>query len=365
MERPIVVLGLLSGSSLDGLDVALCSFEGDRPDNIKWSCSYSQTVDFPPSLLQDLKRATKMTARELFALEHQFSIFCIEVINEIKSREDIPVIDYICSHGHTVYHFPEQGWTLQIGKGATISEHTQIPCITDVRANDIALGGQGAPIAPIVEKWLIPGFDFYFNLGGITNISMHKEEGILSFDSGPCNQVMNTFMEEVGKSYDDRGKLAATGVVHDTLLQEWLSVDYLSETIPKSLDNSWVKEFFTPMAEKYQLSLQDRLATVVEFIAVQSTKDVLLLNGESKGQKRAFLTGGGAHNDFLVARLSHHLSKINVTSIKPKDDMINFKEAMMISLVGYLRIKQIPNVIPTVTGSSKATIGGAVYIPAN
>jgi len=369
MKGPITVLGLISGSSLDGLDVALCTFDISQPGDQDWKCHYTKTYEFTAPLFEGLTSATSLSAKDLMQLEHQFSLFCADVINQIQQEQDRK-IDYICSHGHTVYHFPQDGWTLQIGKGATMAELTGIPCITDVRANDIALGGQGAPVAPIVEQWLIPGLDYYFNLGGITNISSHsKDESgvdhILSFDSGPCNQVLNTFSQELGMAYDNRGMEAEKGIVHEDLLQAWLAVDYLSAPIPKSLDNTWVKEYFTPMADKYNLSVHDRLATMVEFIAIQSAKDIGILKGDNRGKQRAYFTGGGAHNDFLMQRLNRHLGEHNVFTMKPDDRMINFKEAILLSLMGYLRVKQIPNTIQSVTGASKATLGGAIYRPAS
>ncbi|MEL6390397.1 MAG: anhydro-N-acetylmuramic acid kinase [Bacteroidota bacterium] len=350
------VVGLISGSSLDGLDIALCEFDGLSPDEISWSCLRADTVPFPAELIERLRKAVDLSGRDLMSLECDFSRFCVQAVRE--SLQD-HAYDLVCSHGHTVFHHPEESWTLQIGDGAMLAEELYVPAITNVRGNDMVLGGQGAPVAPIIERWLIPGHDYYLNLGGISNLSIHKNGFITSFDSGPCNQVLNTWIAEIGLAYDDRGQLAATGKANSRLIERWAQLPYFHERAPKSLDNSWVHDVFLPLTDR-SLSLPDRLATMVSFIGVQLRRDLEMLDA---GPGSLLVTGGGAHNDFMVEAISSELQKLGISVVLPASLMIDFKEAILISLMGYLRYHQLPNTLKTVTGARKDSISGALYIP--
>lgn len=357
----MVVLGIISGSSLDGLDIALCSFKGETPGQLDWQMEVGATVSFDVSLSERLGKATSLGAKELLQLEVDFSKFCASSINDFIERDNLKV-DYICSHGHTVFHFPEDGYTLQIGKGSIIAELTGVPCIVDVRANDIAQGGQGAPVAPIVEQYLYPGYDYYFNLGGIANVSYHKEGVITSIDSCPCNQVLNHIVAQLGKAYDDKGELARNGAVSKELLAEWKKLYYFAQPFPKSMDNSWVQEVFIPIMKPHSLSHEDRLATMVEFAALQLAADCSALSGSEGGSYKGLITGGGGFNDFLVERMQAHVLAQGLALELPDNKTINFKEAILMALMGYLRIMGKDNTIPTVTGAQKPTIGGAIYL---
>lgn len=355
------VLGIISGSSLDGLDISLCSFDGLELGHIDWDMKMGTTIAFDESLSKRLGSATSLSAKELLILEVDFSKFCASAINDLVQSDDLKV-DYICSHGHTVFHFPEDGYTLQIGKGSIIAELTGVPCIVDVRANDIAQGGQGAPVAPIVEQYLYPGYDYYFNLGGIANVSFHSEEVITSIDSCPCNQVLNYVVRELGKAYDDKGELSRTGEVSHALMADWKNLNYFTLPFPKSMDNSWVQEVFIPVMQRYGLSHADRLATTVEFAALQLADDCSTLSGTKSGTYKGLITGGGGFNDYLVERMQEHVSALGLTLELPDQKTINFKEAILMALMGYLRINEKVNTIPTVTGAQKSTMGGAIYL---
>lgn len=355
------IIGLISGSSLDGLDMALCHFEGRDPGALKWSCSEATTVSFDESLVTRLATAISMNTRELLKLEVDFSEFCAKAVNDLKDHLNIK-IDYVASHGHTVFHYPEEGYTLQIGKGSILAERTGIPSIVDFRSNDVALKGEGAPVAPIVEQYLYPGHDFYFNLGGIANVSLHHGDQIVSLDSSPCNQVLNHIMNGRGKAYDDKGSLAKTGTCSNQLMKAWSELPYFSKPFPKSMDNSWVKEVFMTVIGRFELSDKDVLATMVEFTASQLKSDCKLLSdGHNIGATSGFITGGGAFNDYLIDRMKVHCADINLSLTKPDSQTVNFKEAILMALMGYLRAKGIANTIPTVTGAQSSTIGGAIY----
>jgi len=358
------ILGLISGSSLDGLDITLCDFSDDPKQNMKWSLTKASTVEFGGDLKIRLREATHLSSRDLMKLEVQFSKFCAQCVTDFIRGSDIK-IDYIASHGHTVFHYPRDGYTLQIGKGSIIAEETGIPCISDFRANDIALGGEGAPVAPIVEQYLYPGYDVYFNLGGIANFSIHSEDVIRSIDSCPCNQVLNHLIQERDLPYDDKGIIASRGVVSEVLIKAWSDLPYFGLPSPKSMDNSWVHETFIPVMKDYELTVEDRLASMVEFCAIQLTKDIRHLIGlTGRTTLRGWATGGGAFNDYLIDRMRYHFDKIGLSLDLPDEDTINYKEGILMALMGYLRVNHVSNTLPSVTGATKASIGGAVYLPA-
>ncbi len=361
MTSPTHFLGIMSGSSLDGLDIALCKFNGLDRNKLSFSVEKAVSVSFPTELYERLKSSTSLSTSDLFKLEVSFSKFCAKSVYEHMISSSLK-IDYIAFHGHTIFHFPEDGFTTQIGNGSIIAAETGIPCITDFRAKDIALGGQGAPLAPIVEHYLYPGYDLYFNVGGIANLSLHKEDCILSFDSCPCNQVLNYLSTQIGLPYDDKGSLARKGTISRALIMKWDQLDYFARPTPKSMDNSWVKEIFIEVMDKTEISREDKLATMTEFIAMRLTCDVRALIPESQRLISGFITGGGTYNEYLVERIREHMKTIPLRLVIPDEDTINFKEAILMALMGYLRVNKIQNTIPSVTGASQPTIGGAIYL---
>ncbi len=355
------IIGLISGSSLDGLDVALCHFSGKSPSAVKWSLVRTETFEFSEGLLLKLKQVSSCSVIPLKKLEVEFTEFCISAIEQFLEKVEVDV-DYIASHGHTVFHYPEDGFTLQIGSGALLAEGTGIPCISDLRSNDIALGGQGAPVAPIVEQWLYRGYDYYINLGGIANISVHSDSEIISFDSCPCNQVLNFVAQRKGMPYDKGGLLAQSGQPNSDLIRKMKTHSYFGLPAPKSLDNSWVHEEFITKYIDSDLSPEDLLASMSHFIADQLSDDLTRNIHKAHAPSQILLTGGGAHNHFLVDVLRSKL-KGNIKLVIPEKQTIDFKEAVLIALMGYLRVHKIPNIIPSVTGAKRPSTSGAMYWP--
>jgi len=354
------VLGIMSGSSLDGLDMALCSFEEAEGEGLVWDIKHTQAVSFSDELKEDLDRCSRMSVRELKKLEVDFSNFCALAIRGLNLTDSI---DYVASHGHTVIHNPEDGYTVQIGSGAIIAERSGLPCICDFRSNDMALGGQGAPVAPIVEHLLLRGYGFYINLGGIANVSAHTDTEVISWDSVPCNQVLNHYAKLLGKNYDDKGLIARSGRFHQGLKKVWMAMPYFSKPHPKSLDNDWVQGDFMTAVRKFSIEPRDVLRTMVEVCATQIAHDISSIDSSDAYLRKCLITGGGAHNDYLVERLSDLLMEHQIEVIKPSDQMIDYKEAVLMALMGYLRAEQKENTISTVTGASNDTIGGCVYRP--
>lgn len=356
------ILGLMSGSSCDGVDAAVCSFRM-HDGNLSYKLLETASFKFEDDLSLELKHAASSSAKSLNEIESKFSKFLTAQINQQFGHSQI---DYIASHGHTVLHSPADGYTVQLGSGSLIAEGTGVKTICDFRSKDIACGGQGAPLAPLADKYLFAGNDFYLNLGGIVNISYVGADKIIGYDISPCNQMLNALSSKLGKPYDDKGLEAAAGTIHTRLLDQLLSNDYLTQTYPKSLDNSWVQDNYTSPLVDHDETIQNKLCTAVEFIAICISNDLKLISKNEKIEltgKNLFCTGGGAFNDFMISRIKFHCSKLGVHTVLPADTIIEYKEAMLMSLMGYLRVQNKPNCIASVTGATKDCSGGVIYHP--
>ena len=363
MHESANILGVISGSSLDGLDFALCQFSKNR-EFLDFNLIAKGVRHFTPQLKNALSEAPKLSGWRLAKLDADFSQFCANEISSFEKEKNCR-IDFISSHGHTVFHEPSLGFTTQIGNGGLMAGLTGITTISDFRINDIALGGQGAPIAPISEKLLFTGYKYYLNLGGIANISCHGQHEIGSFDSCPCNQLLNFYAGKLGQDYDKDGDLARQGEVRQELLLHWRQNEYFDLLPPKSLDNTWVSKNYLSLFDD-SISIHDHLATSVEFITDQIVQDLrrhyLTSHENQLPEDTMFITGGGGHNLFLIEKLRTKCSQLGINIHVPPPEIIDYKEAILMSLMGYLRLTKQPNTIKTVTGASDVTIGGGVYI---
>lgn len=338
----------MSGSSLDGLDLALCDFENEHQFKLLASDSISYTKEW----VSKLRESTNLSHAELCLLEVEYTTYMASIINMFLGDHSL---EYISSHGHTLLHDPEHGFSYQLGQGAYLAGHLNAPIISEFRLQDIAKGGQGAPIAPVVEKYLLKGYDSYLNLGGICNCSIHHSDHIEAYDIGPCNQLLNALAMLLEKHYDENGALAKQGLVIDSLLRSSLEHIYYKQASPKSLDNQYVvKEFVKPFID-HSASVHDKLRTAVELICV-------IITNELEGKTTSVLvTGGGAFNVFLMSVLNEKLDAKNIKLEKPSDEIIEFKEAILMALMGYLRVNQKVNVFSSVTGATSDTIAGSIY----
>lgn len=351
---PTSVLGVMSGSSLDGLDLALCKFEINQNEPIKWKLLDTSSISIPDELVEQLQKSPSLDALSLLELHTAFGTWAGHVIKNCAIQNSWSP-ELLAFHGHTVFHFPEKAVSFQLGHGAALSEATEWPVIVDLRSNDMATGGQGAPMVGIAEQSLWPGYDAYLNLGGIVNISVYSQQKIASYDIGPGNQLLNHLSKEAGANFDEGGMMARHGKVHLPLLEEWKLNSWFRKPPPKAMDNSWIRDSILPVLENYQdISITDKLRTAVELIAF-SVKLAL-----PQDPLNILVTGGGTHNTFLMERIqSLSAYKFHVSDVHT----IDFKEAIMIAYAGWLRIQGKSNFIPKVTGASKAARGGAVYLP--
>ena len=348
MDRYLVI-GLMSGTSLDGLDIALCEF---RYQDNKWSFEIQETEtrNYSDYWLGKLTNIHNADAEELTRLHFEYGHFLGEQVNSfIKRIGQKP--GFIASHGHTIFHQPEKKYTLQIGDGNAIAAKTGLPVVFDFRSIDVALGGQGAPLVPIGDRLLFPNYGSCINLGGIANISYESNKQRIAFDICPVNQVLNSLSTELGKAFDNKGEMASEGNLDHELLQGLNNLGYYKSTPPKSLGKEWVDENIFPLLDSFSIPLKDKLRTFTEHIALQ-IGDIV-----NKNAGKTLVTGGGAYNSFLIERI-----KANTSSeiVIPNDELIEFKEAMIFAFLGVLRIRDEINCLSSVTGASRDSCAGVV-----
>jgi anhydro-N-acetylmuramic acid kinase len=356
------VIGLMSGSSLDGLDIAYVHFEETAG---QWQFEIRETACIPytPEWKQKLSSLPALSARDYLQLHISYGHWLGKSVNDFLDEKNLAYrIQLIASHGHTAFHIPAQGTTAQLGDGASIAAMTGIRTITDFRSTDMALGGQGAPIVPIGEKLLFPEYDLFLNIGGIANLSANRHS-FIGFDICPANRILNLLSAETEKGFDEGGMLAETGRVNEKLLARLNAFPYYQLPFPKSLSNEFGINEIYPVIEKENLSKPDALRTYVQHIVVQLSGALGELRREfpEKQNLRLFITGGGAHNLFLTDKLREAISPTGVECVIPDATLIDFKEALVIALMGALRWREEINVMHSVTGASKDSINGAVW----
>ncbi len=344
-------IGMMSGTSLDGLDIAAVEFT--KADE-KWQFELidATTVSYSQDWEELLKNAPQLSGEQLTKLDFEYGKFLGEQAG-VFIRKSSFAVDFIASHGHTVFHRPESGYTLQIGSGAKIVAVTGLPVVADFRTADVALGGQGAPLVPIGDKLLFSDYDYCLNLGGFANISFEENNDRIAFDIGPANIVLNEMVREFGVKYDKDGELGRQGKIDFDLLKRLNDLEFYRQQEPKSLGREWIEEVFLPLLTKSNSSFLDKLRTVYEHIAVQITN---VLNGNG----RMLVTGGGALNCFLMERIQ----ELTTTEVcLPEKKIIEYKEAIIFSFLGLLRFLDINNCLASVTGASKDHSGGVIFWP--
>jgi anhydro-N-acetylmuramic acid kinase len=357
-------IGIMSGSSLDGLDIAFVEFHessGKWEYEIRAADCYPYTAEW----VNRLRGAIQLNALDYQLLHTEYGHYIGSQVNAFIAQHNLQYqVQLIASHGHTTFHAPAQKMTGQLGDGAAIAAVTGINVVSDLRAMDIALGGQGAPIVPIGEKLLLGNYAFFLNLGGIANISYNHAGNYVAFDVCPANRVMNMLAQQVGKPFDEGGQIAATGTVHPNLLKVLNELEYYQQPYPKSLSNDFGTDVLYPLLKSTGVGVPDAMRTMVEHLAGQIGATVLQLlsNQPAATNHKLLATGGGAHNTFLMERLQVFLQPAGVELAVPEKNIIDFKEALIMALIGVLRWREENNVLASVTGASRSSIGGAVWI---
>lgn len=356
-------IGLMSGSSLDGLDIVFAEFQENAG---KWSYEIvkADCYSYPDEWIKKLKSATSLSALDYQLLHVEYGHYIGQQVNHFIEKNSLQYqVSLIASHGHTTFHVPEKKMTAQLGDGAAIASETELPVVTDLRALDVALGGQGAPIVPIGEKFLLGDYEFFLNLGGIANLS-HNAEKYIAFDVCPANRVLNMLANEAGKEFDEGGKIAASGKINTALLEKLNDLDFYKQPYPKSLANEFGTDVVYPLIRDAGLEIRDGLRTYAEHICFQIKDSIAKFISDSRlttHDSRLLATGGGALNSFLIQRLTEVLKELNVEIIVPDKMLINFKEALIMAFMGILRWRQEYNVLSSVTGAKRNSIGGALW----
>jgi len=348
------VIGVMSGTSLDGVDLAHIQF---RIKDKKWDFTIleSETIPYDLTWVQTLKTAVDFSQIELEKLNQEYTSLLASIISDFITRHKIENLDAICTHGHTILHQPHNGFTLQIGNLPEIADLVQQTVVCDFRVQDVQLGGQGAPLVPIGDRILFPEYDYCMNLGGFSNVSFEENGTRIAFDISPVNTVLNFYANQFGFDYDDKGQISASGEINEALFNELNNLDFYQQNYPKSLGFEFVKETVLPIIESFEIDITDKMRTFTEHVALQIAQALPNKNG------RLLITGGGAYNDFLIERIQFHLPSIQI--IIPENKILEFKEAVIFALLGVLKLRGEINVLSSVTGAETDHSSGNIYQP--
>jgi anhydro-N-acetylmuramic acid kinase len=345
----IKAIGVMSGTSLDGMDLAAVEFQ---QVNETWNFSLlvAETVPYSNDWQKKLEKAPLLPGEKLMQLHAEYGKFIGMQINRFIEKTSFTP-ELIASHGHTVFHQPENHFTFQLGNGAEIAATTKITTVADFRSGDVALGGQGAPLVPVGDKLLFTDYNYCLNLGGFANISFEKNNQRLAFDICPVNIILNYFAEKQGLSFDKNGDLGRDGKVNSELLEALNTMSFYAHKPPKSLGREWLEKEFMPVLSNSHISEKDKLRTVYTHIAQQIAK-------ATSGHGRMLVTGGGVFNTLLLEQIS---TFTQTEIVVPSNDIVNYKEALIFAFLGILRLKDINNCFASVTGAMKDSCAGIVF----
>jgi anhydro-N-acetylmuramic acid kinase len=354
------VIGVMSGTSVDGLDIVAATFSFKN----KWEYNIIKTgsFDYPAEMQKRLLDCINATAQELVYLDLDLGSFIALRINEFLKDLNTS-FDLIASHGHTVFHQPENGMTKQIGDGQTILQKTGILTINDFRSMDVLNGGQGAPLVPIGDQFLFPEYDVCLNIGGFANISFTGPGGDrIAFDTGPANLLLNYLARKIGYEYDPNGENACKGKLIDRIYNNLNKLPYYAKTPPKSLGLEWVNNNIFGSLDNAGNDISDLLYTCTKHISyhINQAIDVEFQDTQiSDDVIKVLVTGGGAHNQFLMECLA--MDGHNKNYILPSREIIDYKEALIFSFLGILRYMGKENIFRSATGADIDSIGGTVH----
>lgn len=347
------IIGVMSGTSLDGVDLVLVKFQ---TDNI-WGFEiiHSETTNYSSDWYNLLKNLVTYPIEKLKIIDEDYTVYLAKIIKNFINKHKIKNIDAVCSHGHTALHQPQNKLTYQIGNKPFLANLISQKVVCDFRVQDVELGGQGAPLVPIGDKLLFSKYDYCLNLGGFANISTEVNKQRIAYDVCPVNIVLNHYVTKLGLSYDDGGKIASKGFVNLELLTQLNDLPFYKQSFPKSLGLEWVQTYILPLIDSFYLEVKDVLRTFIEHVSIQIA---FVINGNAK--ETVLVTGGGAYNIYLIERIKLHLKQIIVI---PENEIIEYKEALIFALLGVLKLKEQVNCLKSVTGAKKDHSCGKIYLP--
>ena len=349
IKNEVFAIGIMSGTSLDGIDFVYVKFDTNNHANFK--ILETTTISYSTEWKVRLQNAISFSTNALEQLDVDYGKFVGEKTTDFIHEFNIDTIDFIASHGHTVMHQPEKGITLQVGNGQVISSITKQKVICDFRTQDVNLGGQGAPLVPIGDELLFAEYDYCLNLGGFANISFNKGNERIAYDICPVNIVLNKYAQQLGFEYDNKGIIASNGMLLTRLEADLRSLDYYEKKSPKSLGLEWVQKEIFPRLDSSKRKPEDLLRTFSDHIVWAISKEL------PKGAK-VLVTGGGAFNKYLIDKI-----KKNINIIMLSKELINFKEALIFAFLGFLRVNNQINCLKSVTGARKNHSSGVIFNP--
>ena len=346
------VVGMMSGTSMDGMDLVLCRFSREKE---KWHFQIEKAVtyDYSREWTANLNQAFRLPAGDFLLLHNAYGRLIGDYVSRFLKQNNISA-DLVASHGHTIFHQPEKQFTWQLGEGASIVSRCNVTTVSDFRTQDVALGGQGAPLVPVGDELLFSHYGYCLNLGGFANVSNRREGKRIAFDICPVNIVLNELARRTGKEFDMEGKIGRSGIPHPQLVKELNSLEFYMQTGPKSLGREWVEKSYLPLLNKYNLPLENVMSSVYEHISVQ-IGSYLDLSGPGK----VLVTGGGAFNNFLIEKIqSHTRSGLFI----PDEQLVKFKEALIFAFLGLLRFLNETNCLASVTGAIRDSSSGVIHL---
>jgi anhydro-N-acetylmuramic acid kinase len=346
------VLGIMSGTSLDGIDVAHIHFS-IKNKNWTYEILETETIPYDNEWLNKLKTAVDFSTKELEKLNEEYTFLLGNTIKSFIEKYKLNNVDAVCSHGHTILHQPQNGFTLQIGNLPEIAEIIGVTVVCDFRVQDVKLGGQGAPLVPIGDRILFSDYDYCLNLGGFSNISFEQNDKRIAFDISPVNTVLNFYANKLGLAYDDKGNIARSGETDLNLMEELDALSYYQKPFPKSLGFEFVKTIVLPLMESYDISIEDKMHTFIKHIA----KQMAFALPERSG--KMLITGGGTYNDFLLESMQNYLPGMSL--IVPDAKTLEYKEALIFALLGILKLRKEINILSSVTGAKKDHSSGVIF----
>lgn len=362
MSFSILVTGMMSGSSLDGVDMALIRLKFNSDGSIAYELLAGNTEPYPLGWRDRLVHAPEMGAQSLLQLHSQAGKLYGRMLTDWHEREGIRP-DLVSCHGHTVFHESEgpDRFSFQLGEGSAIATACGIPVVTDFRNADMVLGGKGAPMAPLVDLFLFPEYAAWVNLGGIANITLRVSENhTMAWDICGANQLLNYAAGLKGMAYDEDGILARRGQINEELLLALATRDWHRLPLPKAMSNRHVQREFLTLLQCADLSPEDILATIVRYIATEIKQS---LTYAAAGSGKVLFSGGGVRNRYLMEEIESALYNLGWEPVIPDEMTIDYKECILIALAGALRMQNMPNHIAEISGAKSAAIGGAVYYP--
>jgi len=345
------VIGVMSGTSLDGIDLVYATFSFDTIWNFQ--ILYADTIAYNEYWNSTLKDLVVLSKIELRQIDEDYTKYLASKIKDFILRHHIKEIDAICTHGHTALHQPHKKMTFQIGNLPILASLLKQTIVCDFRVQDVELGGQGAPLVPIGDALLFSQYEFCLNLGGFANISYEIDNQIIAYDICPVNIVLNYYVRQLGYDFDDGGRIALTGKINNDLLEQLNNLDFYKKSFPKSLGLEWVKSVIIPLIDSFNLDVKDMLRTFIEHIALQISKEI-----NTRNQVSALVTGGGVYNDFLMERIK---TLSNNTVIIPTKEIIEFKEALIFGFLGVLKLRGENNCLHSVTGALHDHSSGNIF----